>query len=141
MLVYFVDVTKLHTCAVRPCPWSGACQHVTPQQAAGRSPEAVPQTHLTSTLTFPPWPRALFDVAGVYFRDIARVVHMDRSCAWKYLVYIEAYGYSSSLKLRLACGSVLFQGDTSVLPLTSLCISSDGPQWVVVSNSTNAVLV
>ena len=55
--------------------------------------------------------RALFDTAAVYFRDVGRVVHMDRACGWKYLVYIESYGYSSSLKFRLACGSVLFQGE------------------------------
>lgn len=80
----------------------------------GRTPDAL----ILHTLTPSSWPRALFDVAGVYFRDLARVVHMDRSCGWKYLVYIESFGYSSSLKLRLACGSVLFQGDHA-MPLAA----------------------
>ncbi len=63
---------------------------------------------------------------GVYFTDVQRVVHMDQFCGWKYLVYIESYGYSASLKYRLACGSVLFQGeaalklDTVLFPSNSL---------------------
>ena len=55
--------------------------------------------------------RPLFDVDGVYFKDVQRVVHMDRFCSWKYLVYIESYGWSASLKYRLAFGPVLFQGE------------------------------
>ena len=53
-------------------------------------------------------------MAGVYFTDVRRVVHMDRFCGWKYLVYIESYGFSASLKYRLACGSVLFQGKAAL---------------------------
>ena len=52
----------------------------------------------------------MFDTQGVYFRDVERIVHMDRMCGYRYLVYAESYGYSASLKYRMACRSVLFQG-------------------------------
>ena len=77
-------------------------------------------------LTCGVWCRSLFDVEGVYFKDVQRLVHMDRFCSWKYLVYIESYGYSASLKYRLACGSVLFQGEAA-LSLDRVLVQSQSP--------------
>ncbi len=35
---------------------------------------------------------------------------MAKQCSWRYLIYIESWGWSASLKYRLACASMLLQG-------------------------------
>ena len=52
----------------------------------------------------------MFNTQAVYYKELDKVVHMDKMCSYRYLIYIESYGWSASLKHRLACGSVLFQG-------------------------------
>ena len=52
----------------------------------------------------------MFDTQGVSFKEVDRLVHMDHMCGYRYLVYVESYGFSASLKYRLACASVFFQG-------------------------------
>ena len=67
--------------------------------------------------------RRLFNAEGVYYKEVERLVHMDRMCSYRYLVYVESYGYSASLKYRLACGSVLFQGAISHLSFNEIVIA------------------
>lgn len=55
--------------------------------------------------------RELMNTQGVTWLQKDRIVKSDEICSWRYLIYIESYGWSASLKYRLACGSVLFQGE------------------------------
>ena len=99
-----------------------------------------------TVVKFPCLCRHLFDTEAVYFLETARIVHMDRMCNYRYLVYIESYGFSASLKYRLACASVLFQGAHCQRPrslvLCSLPASSDAVvalRWKVAEDYTCGV--
>lgn len=62
--------------------------------------------------------RELLDTRNVTSEQEKSFVKSDDICSWRYLIYIESYGWSASLKYRLACGSVLLQGGFYILIYT-----------------------